>query len=98
MLKSLKNKLKQAKREASTLPRDINTIQRDYAELLAKAGNAAYLVHIHGKDLANINQRIENLNYEGAARQKLDKENAEVAAKTAEELATEENQPQSGAV
>lgn len=72
MLKSLKNKLKAAKREAEQLPRDMKDIQTDYRTTLAKAGQAQFQAYMSKRALDAINKDLEVLNAEANARTQLD--------------------------
>lgn len=72
MLKSLKNKLKAAKREAQSQPREMAEIKAENQDLTAKLGTVQYTVHAYQKEANTLLQRIEGLNYEAAARNKLD--------------------------
>lgn len=64
----------------TSVPRALAEIQTEYADLRAKAGDAQYQVHVISKNLEQINARLESINYEAAARQKLDKEEAALVA------------------
>lgn len=84
--KNAKNKFKLGKEEPKA-PRAMAEINKDYTAALARSGQAAYLVFVHGKDLEYNNQLMLSLNQEGQARQNLDKAAAaEQAAKSAKPL------------
>lgn len=57
-------------------PRTMAEINEDYGRLVAQAGQAQYQIFIFTEDLKRINEGLRNLNYEAAARQKLDEKAA----------------------
>ena len=66
-----------------SVPRDLNSINVEYQQLCANAGQLQYKIGIETKELANINARIELLNNEASARMQLDKQDeANKAAET----------------
>lgn len=73
MSKYFKN-LRSAKKAADPIPRKIEEIKADNDKLVTNAGIVQYQVYALERDLKQINEAIVNLNYEAAARQKLDKE------------------------
>ena len=81
MTKFFKNKSKKA--IEAPVPRSMEEIQKENAELNGKAAQAQYLVYIYGKQLKQLNEALESTNNEAAARIKLDNEAAE-AAKSAQ--------------
>lgn len=62
-------------------PRELKELKAEHETISAQAGAAQYQVHIFGKELARLNQQLESLNYEAAARNKLDAEAKAVGAK-----------------
>ncbi len=62
-------------------PRDLKDIQNEYNQVSLKAGQNQYQIHVLNKDLAYLNERLISINQEAAARQKLDKEAADLKAK-----------------
>jgi len=67
-------------------PREIEAITKEYNDLKALAGEVQYQIFALTSNLAQMNNNLLSLNHEGAARQKLDRENAETAKKVVEEL------------
>jgi hypothetical protein len=57
-------------------PRTMEDIQKEYVDLLGKAAQAGYQAYVYNKELTKLNERLEQVNLEGAQRQKLDKESA----------------------
>ncbi len=84
--KSLK-KAKKAVDQTAPEPRDIKAITDEYNQLKAQAGEVQYQVYALKSNLDQMNQRLLQLNHEGAARQKLDRE---AAPKQEEKAATNE--------
>lgn len=74
MIKSLKNKLKAAKKASATIPREAQPIRDDYAKRLAKAGELQYQISVLTEELDQLNGEIKSLNYEFQARTDLDKQ------------------------
>jgi len=70
MKKSIKNFLKRKSKE----PRSMDEIKQVYAQLSQQAGQAQYLIHIHAKELKRLNDDLESVNNEAAARQELDRQ------------------------
>lgn len=66
-------------------PRLIDEIKAEYADLLGKAAQTGYQVYVYKKELARLNDRLEQVNNEGAQRQQLDKESAKTAAEASNE-------------
>ncbi len=77
MTKFFKSKGKKKEEVTAPVPRETKVIVEQYNQLKARAGEVQYLLYIHGKELEQLNQAMENLNYEGGARAKLDKETAD---------------------
>lgn len=69
-MKPKKNKLQHIKQVPN--PRSIEEIKKEYNELLAKSGNAQYLVYVYSQELENLNRRLVEVNNEAGIRQKLD--------------------------
>lgn len=67
-----KNKVSLASKQPE--PRSLDEINKDYAELCARAGESQYKVKIEQERLEQLNSALKNLNAEGAARQKLNSE------------------------
>lgn len=65
---------KQAKK--LSIPREMPEIQQAYQQLCANAGQVQYQIKIHAKELERINEQLQSVNNEAAARQQLDKESA----------------------
>lgn len=57
-----------------SVPRSMEEIQLDYQRMCANAGQLQYQLRIQSKELEMINQRLEAVNNEAAARNKLDQE------------------------
>jgi len=65
-------------------PRSMEEIEKEYNELRARAGDAEYQAFIYNKALAELNNRMLQVNQEGAARKELDaKNNVEKAVEVA---------------
>lgn len=82
-MKFFKNKSK--KKVEAPVPRDLATIQAEYNELCNRAGQLQYVINVQNKDLDQVNARLESVNHEANARNKLDSE-----AKAKEEPKVEE--------
>jgi hypothetical protein len=82
MTKFFKGK-RQAKALPPPVPRVEDEIRKEYADVAFAAGQAQYQVYVYTEELSRINQRLLEINQEAAARQKLNKDEAE-AAKPAE--------------
>lgn len=65
---------KQAKK--LSIPREMPEIQQAYQQLCANAGQVQYQIKIHTKELERINEQLQSVNNEAAARQQLDKDSA----------------------
>lgn len=65
-----------------TQPRKFKVIQDEAAQLNAQAGQLQYQVFVYQKELDLTNDLLMKLNHEAAARQKLDKEEADLKAVT----------------
>jgi hypothetical protein len=59
-------------------PRTLEEINKEYTTLCSKAGELQYRVEIEKIQIAQINQKLQELNKEGAERFELDKKAAEV--------------------
>ena len=70
------------KAPAAPVPRSLEDITKDYNMLKGQAGEVQYQLYALKQNLEAINQQLLRLNHEGAARQKL---NQEEAAKKKEE-------------
>lgn len=57
-----------------SVPRTMEEIQKEYQQLCWNAGQAQYQINITSKELQKMNDRIEAVNREGAARIQLDKD------------------------
>lgn len=55
-------------------PRELPEIESDYGRLVSQAGQAQYQVFVYTEDLKRINENLRNLNYEAAARNKLNEQ------------------------
>jgi len=75
-----KNKMKQIKEEQKE-PRKFEEIKAQYEQLRARSGDVQYQIYALTKDLEKLNEAMVSVNYEAAARQKLDSEAAEKAKK-----------------
>lgn len=61
-------------------PRLKAQIEEDYGRLVAQAGQAQYQVFVYEEEVKRINEQLRNLNYEAAARNDLDRKEAEKKA------------------
>lgn len=66
-------KRKKEKFPTSTGPRQIEEINKEYSELIAKAGQTQYLVTVYSNELKDINSKLLKVNQEAAARNALAK-------------------------
>lgn len=57
-------------------PRDLESIKKEYSELLAKSGQSQYQSYVQELELAQLNKRMLEVNNEASERMRLDKENA----------------------
>ncbi len=71
--RSKKQKQKQVQ-QTPPVPRELPEIQKLYSELTGKAGQLEYQMYMVPKQLKEINEALESLNYEAAARKKLNAE------------------------
>lgn len=78
MTKFFKSK---AKKVAAPVPRELKIIEGEFQKLSNRAGQVQYQKHICEKELSKLNDALESVNNEAAARQQLDKEAAAEAAK-----------------
>lgn len=69
------------------VPRELKIIEGEFQKLSNRAGQVQYQKHICEKELAKLNDALESVNNEAAARQQLDKEEA---AKSAQDSAKKE--------
>lgn len=74
-------KRKKDKFPKEQVPRAMEEINKAYSELLARAGQAQYLVYVHSNELEQVNKGLLALNQEAANRNALDKQAAAEAAK-----------------
>ena len=58
----------------SATPRQLIDIQKDYQEKAFNAGQVQYQIYVLTKDLETLNELLEDVNKEAAARNQLDKE------------------------
>jgi hypothetical protein len=63
--------------EQNQQPRALDEIQKEYGELVGRAGQIQYQLFVLDKDLKTINDRILVINHEAAARKELDKKASE---------------------
>lgn len=82
-MRFFKNKSK--KKVEVPKPRELKDIQAEYRDLANKAGQVQYVIHAQQKNLQQINARLEYVNHEAEARNKLDKETAEKQKETPNE-------------
>lgn len=59
-----------------SIPREMSEIQSAYQQLCANAGQVQYTIVIHQKELDKLNERLEAVNNEAAARKQLDAQKA----------------------
>lgn len=74
----MKKFFQKKKHQEAQLPRSLDEIKKEYAELLSKAGNAQYLTYVYSKELEQVNGQLVKINQEAAARQELDKKESVV--------------------
>lgn len=86
-MSKIKNMFKKNKYKTKVEPRSMPEIRGEYQALSSQAGELQYQIHVHTKTLANLNVKLESLNYEASARQKLDKDAAASAAPEAAKTA-----------
>lgn len=55
-----------------SIPRPLVDIQNEYSQTSFKAGNVQYQIHVYQRELTQLNQELERLNNEAAARNQLD--------------------------
>lgn len=68
-------------------PRELAEIQREYVQLCTRAGDLAYKIDCHKRDLALVTEALRDLNFEAAAAQAEANKKAAEAAKQAAEQA-----------
>lgn len=69
----MKDFFKKKRQKQVPEPRSMDEIQKEYKELLSKAGNAQYLVYVYSKELEQVNARLLSVNQEAGVRQELDR-------------------------
>jgi hypothetical protein len=62
-------------------PRPLEEILKENQELLVRAGNFQYQAYVYAKEAEKINQRLVEVNHEGALRQELDRKAQEAKPK-----------------
>jgi hypothetical protein len=67
-------KRKKEKFPTSSAPRQIEEINKEYSELIAKAGQTQYLVTVYSNELKDLNAKLLKVNQEAAARNALEKQ------------------------
>lgn len=45
----------------------LESLHAEYSQLCARAGHLSYQIHAHGKELADVNAKLEALNLEASA-------------------------------
>lgn len=55
------------------VPRSMEEIQKEHADVGFQAGKAQYIIHVYKKELNRLNGILEALNYESNKREALDK-------------------------
>ncbi len=65
-------KRKKDKYPTASAPRSIDEINKDYADLIGKAGQTQYLVSVYSNELKDINAKLLKVNQEAAARNALE--------------------------
>ena len=60
------------KLKSLAIPRTMDEIQREHAQLAMKAGSIQYQMAILGEELQTLNEQLRKVNNEGHARQQLD--------------------------
>lgn len=63
---------KKIKVQAPTAPRELAEIQKEYQQLSLQAGQNQYQSYILAQDRARLNNRLREVNFEAAERNKLD--------------------------
>jgi hypothetical protein len=66
-------KNKQSKKPVEQVPRTMEEINKEYADVSAKASQSQYQVYVYTEHLAQLNRQMRSLNEEATARQALDK-------------------------
>lgn len=61
-------------KETKAQPRTVVEIQQEYGQLCAKAGQLQYTIHVTKDDLAQVNNRLKDLNFEYVAAQRSEQE------------------------
>lgn len=70
-------------------PRAKDAIEQDYGRAISQAGQAQYQVSVYQEELKRMNEHLRNLNYEAAARNQLDRQEAEPKAAVTPAVAEE---------
>ena len=73
MTKFFKNRSNKAVQVKEAPPRDLSTIQADYAKMSSQAGTLQYQILVYQKQLEQLNNDLMRLNSEAAKRAELDK-------------------------
>lgn len=71
-------------------PRELSEIHKEYQHKCAEAGMLQYQVAVQSEELGKVNEYLRKLNYEAAARNKLDMEAKAANLAKAEVLPKEE--------
>lgn len=81
----MKNPFKKKKVPDAPVPRQLEEITAEYNQLRTKAADSNYQVYVHTRALEDFNQRMLELNQEGAARNDLNRLRAQEEAKEGKE-------------
>lgn len=76
-----------------SVPRPLSEIQQEYQTNCLNAGQLQYQIGIYNKELQKVNDRLESINNEAAARKRLDDESSkstEASTPAAEQQASHE--------
>ncbi len=73
-----------------SIPREMPEIQKEYQERTFALGQLRYQVHIFEKEIRQLNQRLELINNEAAARKELDAKAAALKSETSPAVVTPE--------
>lgn len=68
----LRNALKKSKKAAANMPRPLDEIRKEYAQLCATLGEAQYLINQKQLEVQHLAKELQRVNQEAAARQQLD--------------------------
>lgn len=80
----MKSLFKKKKVPDAKVPRQLEDITAEYNQLRAKAADSNYQVYVHARAVEEFNQRMLELNQEGAARNDLNRQRAQEEAKEQE--------------